>query len=319
MNRNCPDNYREPSAAASIDATRSLISYIRSLPVDPAFPDDPLVKPVITPRFAISCTDDLLDGLGELAAQDPTLAIQTHMSENLKEIEETLGLFPHCKTYTEVYDKCGLLRGGTILAHCVWMSDEEIKLVKAREAGISHCPTSNMNLMSGGARIGALLDAGVKASPLTGLLPRPVLSNFFQVGLGSDCSGGFSLGVLGQLRNASMLSKMIALKPAAEAEAISAQNTDKPLSIPTLFYMATLGGASLCKAEDRIGNFMPGKQFDALRIRPGSSNNFFYLEGRRTQTRQDLEHVFEQWLFVSDDRDVRDVWVRGRRVSGSSS
>lgn len=272
MDRNCPSHYIESSPSESIDDTRSLIDYLSSLPVDPDFPSDPLVKPCITPRFAISCSDTLLEQLGRLAAEDANLAIQTHMSENTSEIDETLRLFPGCETYTEVYKKFGLLRRGTILAHCVHMSDEEMKMIKECEAGISHCPTSNLNLMSGGARVGAMLHAGI------------------DVGLGSDCSGGFAIGVLPQLRNASMLSKLVALQsPPANGKYVN-----KPLSIPSLFHMATLGGATLCRAQEQIGNFLPGKEFDALRIRPGSNPNYFQIEKRTSLSQDQLAATFEQ-------------------------
>jgi cytosine/adenosine deaminase-related metal-dependent hydrolase len=161
MDRNCPDDYCESSPSQSVADTCSLIEYLAALPPDSHFPNDPLVKPVVTPRFAISCSDALLTQLGELVATDPTMAIQTHMSENTAEVEQTLQLFPGCETYTEVYKKFGLLRRGTILAHCVWLSEKEIKMISECEAGISHCPTSNLNLMSGGARVGAMLDAGI--------------------------------------------------------------------------------------------------------------------------------------------------------------
>jgi guanine deaminase len=249
------------------------------------------------------------------------MAIQTHMSENTAEVEQTLQLFPGCETYTEVYKKFGLLRRGTILAHCVWLSEKEIKMISESEAGISHCPTSNLNLMSGGARVGAMLDAGIHVcTVLISVILQPADSctswRRLQVGLGSDCSGGFALGVLSQVRNASMLSKLLALQASSSSPG-SSKLADKPLSIPTLFHMATLGGAALCRAQDRIGNFLPGKEFDALRIRPGVSPGFFHLDGG-AKGKEELEGVFEKWLFTSDDRDIRDVWVRGRRVAGSA-
>lgn len=82
--------------------------------------------------------------------------------------------------------------------------------------------------------------------------------------------------------------------------------------------MATLGGATLCRAQEQIGNFLPGKEFDALRIRPGSSPNYFQIEKRTSLSQDQLAATFEQWLFTGDDRDIRDVWVRGRRVAGSA-
>ena len=149
MNRNAPDYYVEPSAEASIAATRELIAHIRSLPPAPGT-GEALVRPILTPRFALACTDDLLSGLGQLASFDPSLAIQTHISENESEIVFTKKLFPssllpdppaplragskhkrkgeEC-TYAGVYDAFGLLRHNTILAHAVHLEDEELESV----------------------------------------------------------------------------------------------------------------------------------------------------------------------------------------------
>ena len=166
MNRNCPDYYVEPSSEASLSATKDLIAHIRSFP-RPARRDstlDALVQPILTPRFAISCTPDLMSSLGELASSDSTLRIQTHISENPREVAYTKELFPNSKTYTNVYDDHGLLRENTILAHAIHLEDEEVELIKRRKAGISHCPTSNFNLSSGVARVGEYLDRGIKVS-----------------------------------------------------------------------------------------------------------------------------------------------------------
>lgn len=159
MNRNSPDHYREPSSESSITDTKALISYIRSIDSGRG-----LVHPVITPRFAISCTSDLLHGLGSLSKEDSSLAIQTHISENKGEIAFTKELFPECSSYAHVYDVHGLLSHRTILAHGVHLEDDELELIKSRNAGVSHCPTSNFNLRSGMARVGYMLDRGIKVS-----------------------------------------------------------------------------------------------------------------------------------------------------------
>lgn len=155
MNNNCPDHYREPSTKESVADTKELIDYIRSSKTD-------LVYPIVTPRFAISCTADLLSGLGSLVKEDESLAIQTHISENKSEIAFTKQLFPDRASYADVYDHYGLLTQRTILAHAVHLADDEVELIKRRQSGISHCPTSNFNLRSGMARIGELLDEGIK-------------------------------------------------------------------------------------------------------------------------------------------------------------
>ena len=178
MNRHSPDYYIEPSTAASLSSTRALIAHIRALTPSPA---TALVQPVLTPRFAISCTPDLLSALGALAAEDPALVIQTHIAENDAEIQFTKALFPPSilppspprsdgrsrpnspqTTYAGVYDAYGLLRANTVLAHAVHLEPEEVALIKVRGAGVSHCPTSNFNLRSGCARVGVLLDEGIK-------------------------------------------------------------------------------------------------------------------------------------------------------------
>lgn len=353
MDRNAPANCCDTSVTQSMEDTVALIDYIRSLPSTSTITTgkishSPLVQPCVTPRFAIACTDDLLSSLGQLCSSDPTLAIQTHISENKLEISTTLDLFPSSKTYADVYDSFGLLREGTILAHAVHLGKQELHLIAGKGAGISHCPTSNFNLKSGGAKIGEMLDAGIKVSAEdnggrngrtdtgtlndTLVLTLSLFSFSFseQVGLGSDCSGGYALGVLPQLRNASSLSKLTALEyesapPPSSLTVLSSASsfTGKSLPLAVLFHMATLGGASLCRLSSITGNFLPGKEFDALLVQSGKSPNFFTadlgvpLEKRRKWDAEKLKETFERFLFVSDDRDIADVYVRGRKVGGS--
>lgn len=181
MNNECPEDYIEPSTAESMTATRAVIQHIRSLPPSSPPNKPALVQPILTPRFAISCSKDLMAALRELADADPALAIQTHISENAAEIARTQELFPADTlplpppgpdkilkdargTYAGVYDAYGLLRHNTVLAHGVHLEPAEVKLIKARQAGVSHCPTSNFNLRSGCAKVGVLLDEGIKVS-----------------------------------------------------------------------------------------------------------------------------------------------------------
>jgi guanine deaminase len=148
-----------------MEATKALITHIRSIApsaADDGVVSEPLVYPILTPRFAISCTDALLTSLGALASSDPSLHIQTHISENPSEVAFTKSLFPACSSYTDVYDKHCLLRENTVLAHAVHLDEDEVKLIVKRNAGISHCPTSNFNLSSGVARVGEYLDLGIK-------------------------------------------------------------------------------------------------------------------------------------------------------------
>jgi len=193
MDRECPHYYTERTEE-SVPNTIKLIEYIRSLPpsrgtfhsAEPKLSDShtrtsadgsPYVYPVLTPRFAISTTDQLIASVGQLAASDLSLTIQTHISENPLEVVYTKNLFSHLSTegksitYAGVYDHYGLLRNNTILAHAVHLEEEELELVKERRSGISHCPTSNFNLTSGVAKVGVMLDKGIKV----GHLPREAI------------------------------------------------------------------------------------------------------------------------------------------------
>ncbi len=237
-----------------------------------------LVQPILTPRFAIACTDALLSGISALHAREPTLRIQTHLSENPSEIEFTKvrcehehhftvsirtvssrllsqSLFPFAESYTAVYDHFSLLTPRTVLAHCVHLEDDEVELLAKRGCGVSHCPTSNVNLRSGNCPVGKLLNRGIK------------------VGLGTDVSGGYGLSIMSAIREASVVAKVlgfaqrdlaekpdVASKEKQTADDDSAYDfTQGPLPIATLFYLATMGGAAVCAMEHKIGSLEPGK------------------------------------------------------------
>ncbi|PCH37847.1 Metallo-dependent hydrolase [Wolfiporia cocos MD-104 SS10] len=346
MVRNSPEYYIEPSTEASLTATRELISYIRALPLNPRT-REPLVRPILTPRFALSCTHELLSSLGSLARANLGLAIQTHVSENASEIAFTKRSFPAAslpappvqdaegaaarETYAGVYDAFGLLRGNTVLAHAVHLENSEVELIKARGAGISHCPTSNFNLRSGCAKVGMLLDRGVK------------------VGLGTDVSGGFSPSILRTVQDASVCSKVVAFQHQPSKDEldpdVSAQNdaqtqhrfANRQLPVATLLHLATLGGAQVCNLAARVGSLAPGKAFDALVVSVrsdagnpavwgaeldaalgvGASGGETGMKGGRVRTAtQELEGMLERFLFCGDDRNIRRVYVQGRLIGG---
>ncbi|KAL1944705.1 hypothetical protein VTO73DRAFT_3135 [Trametes versicolor] len=328
MDRNSPDYYVEPSADASIAATHALIKHIRALPPPPGGAE-PLMRPILTPRFAISCSHELLGKLGTLAQADPGLHIQTHISENAGEIAFTRELFPPDSlpapprplpavngagakksgggTYAGVYDAFGLLRENTVLAHAVHLDEEEVAIIKARGAGISHCPTSNFNLRSGCARVGMLLDHGIKVS------------------LGTDVSGGFSPSILAAMQHASMCSKVVAMQSPSPPP--NTRFTDRQLPIATLLYLATQGGADVCDMRDRVGSLAPGKAFDALvvSVRSDAGNPATWgvdmdlelgvRDGGKSEE-VELENFLERFLFCGDDRNIRRVYVQGRFIGG---
>jgi len=300
MDRNSPHYYVEPSVSESINATHALISHIRSLP------EPRLVEPVLTPRFAISCTSDLMYQLGEIARRDPLLRIQTHISESRGEVERTLELFPTATSYADVYDKHGLLGSRTILAHAIHLEDEEIVLLKERGAGVSHCPTSNFNLRSGICSLGKLIDRGIK------------------VGLGTDVSGGFSPSILTAIQQASTASKVLAMQADVAPSDVHTY-AGYQLPLVTLLYLATLGGARVCGLGDRIGSFAIGKAFDALlvSVRGDTSNPALWDLDLDKELRiepaegKELDIWLERFFFTGDDRNIKRVYVQGRWIGGT--
>ncbi|KAG2158769.1 uncharacterized protein EDB93DRAFT_564341 [Suillus bovinus] len=119
MNRNSPPNYIESSVKESVDTILALIRYIEELPKTAC--GETLLHPVLTPRFAISCTEELLTRLSEIAQKNPMLAIQTHISENKPEVKLVKRLFK-TNSHAETYDMFHLLRDNTVLAHGVQLT-----------------------------------------------------------------------------------------------------------------------------------------------------------------------------------------------------
>jgi len=235
MDQMSPDFYRDESADAGIEATKACIEHIRA--VDPEYA---LVSPILTPRFAPSCSEESLARLGRLHAETQ-LPCQTHISENKGEIKLVRELFPESKSYANVYDRAGLLTSKMILAHAVHLTGEEKALIRERDAKISHCPASNTALTSGCAKVRELVDAGITVS------------------LGTDVSGGFSASILESARQAIWVSRYVAMQDGDDAK----------LSVEEALYLATRGGAKTVGLDDKIGGFEVGKEWDAQLINLG--------------------------------------------------
>ena len=141
---------------------------------------DGLVRPIITPRFIPSCSSAMLQACGE-QAQKYQVPVQSHLSENLGEIALVRELEPESRFYSDAYDRYGLFgQTPTIMAHCVFSEGEELELMSRRDVMVAHCPTSNINLITGIAPIRSFLEKGIR------------------VGLGSDISGGHDMKLYNQ-------------------------------------------------------------------------------------------------------------------------
>nr|CAB3248606.1 guanine deaminase [Phallusia mammillata] len=241
-----------------------------------------LVKPIITPRFALSTTRDLLKGLGDLAKRYD-VAVQTHIQENHEEVRAVMQHFPEYETYTAIYDDNGLLTNQTFLAHGIYLSDDELEVVKKRGSSIIHCPNSNLSIFSGLLDVRNLLDKNVK------------------VCLGTDVAGGYSVSILDAIRRALHVSNTLR---------ISRGESYRVITYKDAFRLATLDGARALGLGDEIGNFEVGKSFDALIVDVGATGSHIQYDSE-TPTKE----LVEKFIFCGDDRNISSVYVNGRNLS----
>uniref|UniRef100_A0A8C9WDE7 Guanine deaminase n=1 Tax=Scleropages formosus TaxID=113540 RepID=A0A8C9WDE7_SCLFO len=246
----------------------------------------PLVMPIVTPRFAVSCSPQLLSHLGDIAKNN-NLHIQSHISENKEEVNLVKELFPSCQSYTEVYRKHNLLTDKTVMAHGCHLTDSELKLFRDAGAAISHCPNSNISLCSG------MLDV------------RRVLKSKVKLGLGTDVAGGYSPSMLDAIRRALDTSKALKIKDPQH----------ETLSFEEVFRLATLGGSQALCLEKKTGSFEVGKDFDALLINPLVQDGpFDVFPDDIVGTVIKAEHALHPFDSAGDDRNIREVYISGKRV-----
>ena len=172
-------------------------------------------RPILTPRFIPACSDELMAELRTIQ-KEYGLPVQSHLSENPQEVAWVKELCPKAKSYSDAYFQAGLF-GGTypaVMAHCIWVDEEEIQLMKEQGVYVAHCPQSNANLSSGIAPVRKFLSAGVS------------------IGLGSDMAAGSNTSILRAMADAVQCSKLRWRLVDSEA---------KPFTFPEVFYMGTLG------------------------------------------------------------------------------
>lgn len=268
MDRNGPERLIEKSAAYAHNETETWIR--RSLG------EFTLTRPILTPRFAPSCTDALLDALGTLRRRY-RLSVQSHLSETRAEVAWVRELFPAQPDYASVYDAFGLFGGETptVMAHCIYLTEKEKEQIAQRGVFIAHCPASNANISSGIAPVREFLDRGLR------------------VGLGSDVSGGHTLNLLREAALAVSVSKLLwRLQDGVRG----------PVTVDEALFLATRGGGAFF---GKVGAFEPGYAFDAV-----------VFDDVRLETARPLalRERLEKLLYLSDEREVRRKYVEGRRV-----
>ncbi|KAL3419701.1 guanine deaminase [Phlyctema vagabunda] len=273
-------NY-EPSVEQSLADEKRSIKYIQK--VDP---EGELVMPCVQPRGGPWAPPELMEGLRKLShnSNGKKIHVQAHMCETVDDIEKMRKLHPGFKDYGEMYQSHGLMHEKSILAHCIHLSDVDMEILAQSGAGVAHNPNSNTCLRDGICRVRELLNKGVK------------------VGLGTDCSAGYSTFMLDSMRQASNVSRHLAMRTGDD------KNT---LEFKEIVFLGTLGSAGLLSLDDKIGNFNPGKAFDALLVDVGLED-CINIHGWE----QDDLALVKKWVFMGDDRSIRKVFVNGVHVAG---
>ena len=234
----------------------------------------------VTPRFALSCTRDLLDACAALLTDVPGSMLTTHVNENTAEIDRVRELFPEATSYVDAYARHDLLRPGSVLAHDVHPTPDELDVLASAGAAVAHCPTSNLTLGSGLFPLSAHLDAGVRVS------------------LGSDVGAGTGLSLFKEGLQAYFVQQ--ALGPAG-----------MPLTSAHLLHLATTAGAEALDLASTVGFFGEGMAFDALWLRPSSGTPLDILLRYAASAEDALAKAFAH----ATSADVAQVWVAGELVS----
>ena len=269
MDRNCPEYLRDTAQTGYRDSSALLEKWDGKGRLNYA----------ITPRFAATSTPAQLELAGKLAREHPDAFIQSHVAENLKEVEWVRELFPDARSYLDVYDRYGLLRDRAVYAHCIHLDEADRRRMATTGAVAAACPTSNLFLGSGLFDFSAAIETGMR------------------VALATDVGGGTSFSMLRTMSEAYKVAQMRGHR----------------LTPWRAFYLATLGGAEALKLDDRIGSFQPGREADFLVLRMDSTP---LIERRMKAAKTPAEKIFAL-MMLGDDREIGATYIMGNRVSGT--
>ena len=266
MDRHCPEALRD-SAESGYRDSKALIEKWHGV--------DRLGY-AITPRFAVTSSDEQLAAAGRLAAEHPEVYVHTHLAENTKEVAWVRELFPERRSYLDVYDHAGLVRQRSVYAHCIHLDEADRQRMGESGAAAAFCPTSNLFLGSGLFDLAAADSHGIRT------------------GIGTDVGGGTSFNIPRTLGEAY---KVLQLR-------------GQTLTPRRAFYLATLGGARALYLDDRIGNFEPGKEADFVIMDPDATP----LMARRMAAAPDIGEKLFALAILGDDRNIHAVYVAGKKA-----
>ena len=263
MDRNAPPGLSQ-TTAESLNETKAFCQKHK---------DDALIRPIVTPRFVPSCSSELMKGLSDIAAEYG-LPVQSHLSENKREIAWVKKLYPESRNYCSVYDEHGLFgRTKTLMAHGIHLSEDETEMCAAKDVRLVHCPAANLNLTSGIMPVTRYLDSGL------------------DIGLGSDVGAGHTAAMNKIIVQAVQSSKILSLYSPGS----------RVLSLSEAFFLATKANGEFW---GKTGCFEPGYSFDALTVRDEHG-----LLGELEPL-----NILERFLYRGDDRWITKRYLEGKKL-----
>lgn len=264
MDRNAPDGLRD-SAKSAYDDSRALLE---------KWHGRGRAAYAITPRFSPTSTPEQLEALGALWAKHPTCLMQTHLSEQLDEIEWVADLFPDARDYLDTYEQFGLLGERAMFGHAIHLTDRERARLREVNAALIHCPTSNTFIGSGLFDMGGLMAAG------------------HRIGLATDTGGGSSFSMLRTMAAAYEIGQL----------------TGTSLHPAQLYWLATAGSARALHMDDKIGNLAVGHEADLLVLNLASTPA---IEQRHARAEDIWQSLFPT-IMMGDDRAITATWINGK-------
>jgi len=229
----------------------------------------------VTPRFALSASEAMLEVCQSLAGEHEGLRVQTHINEQPDEIAEVRRLYPWAKDYLEVYERYGLSGPRSVMAHNVHPSDAELERMASARTAVAHCPCSNAALGSGIFPLRRHVAAGVPCA------------------LGTDIGGGTGFGILKEGLQAYLMQRV-----SAEGMALTPAH---------LLYLATRAGAEAMGLSAETGDLRPGRAADLVYIKPPSNSPLAAVLDRATGT----DEVLAAIVTLAGAESVAEVRVQG--------
>ena len=278
-----PEYYRDESTEAALADTESFIQLVQEL--DRTTKQG--VYPVVTPRFIPSCTDEALAGLGKLAKKYGT-HIQSHCSES--DWEHNYVFNRMHKSDTFALHEMGLLQNKAVMAHAIFLSDEDAELFAETGTAIAHCPISNIFFSNGVLPAARFTQKGI------------------DIGLGTDISGGFSPSIYDNIRQAVIASRMLEEGVDPSLPAAERGMPHSRISANEAFYYATAGGGQSLSLP--IGRLEETYAWDVQVIDVNAPNAKLQIFEEGIS----VEDLLHKILFLSRPENIREVWVQGECV-----